>query len=106
MIIQQIWKFEPHQSSLMVSIRSTTPLVLENFVVSVALNQDIEATSASSKPQGAFNKEKQTWRYPQSLALNGEERLIARFMTNGLGSEHESGVQIKFQVKDPQSQVL
>ena len=37
-----------------------------------------------------------------SLALNGEERLIARFMTNGLGSEHESGVQIKFQVKDPQ----
>ena len=23
-------------------------------------------------------------------------------MTNGLGSEHESGVQIKFQVKDPQ----
>lgn len=103
-IIQQIWKFEPHQSSLMVSIRSTTPLVLENFVVSVALNQDIEATSASSKPQGAFNKEKNriTWRYPQSLALNGEERLIARFMTNGLGSEHESGVQIKFQVKDPQ----
>lgn len=103
-IIQQIWKFEPHQSSLMVSIRSTTPLVLENFVVSVALNHDIEATSASSKPQGAFNKEKNriTWRYPLSLTLNGEERLIARFMTNGLGSEHESGVQIKFQVKDPQ----
>ncbi|KAL6452057.1 hypothetical protein SBY92_003366 [Candida maltosa Xu316] len=103
-IIQQIWKFEPHQSSLMVSIRSVVPLVLENFVVSVALNQDIQATSASSKPQGTFNEEKNriTWRYSQPLHLNGEERLIARFMTNGLGSEHESGVQIKFQVKDPQ----
>lgn len=102
-IIQQIWKFEPHQSSLMISIRSTTPLTLENFVVSVALNRDIQATSASSKPQGTFNEEKNriTWRYTEPLNLNGEERLIARFMTNGLGSEHESGVQIKFQVRDP-----
>jgi hypothetical protein len=102
-IIQQIWKFEPHQSSLMISICSTTPLTLENFVVSVALNKDVQATSASSKPQGTFNEEKNriTWRYDHPLNLNGEERLIARFMTNGLGSEHESGVQIKFQVKDP-----
>ncbi|RLV90325.1 hypothetical protein JA1_004651 [Spathaspora sp. JA1] len=108
-IIQQIWKFEPHQSSLMVSLRlnpNIKSLTLDNFVVSVALNTDIEATSASSKPQGAFNKEKNriTWRYTQPLIMdssNNEEKLIARFMTNGLGSEHESGVQLKFQIKNP-----
>ncbi|EGW30644.1 uncharacterized protein SPAPADRAFT_142181 [Spathaspora passalidarum NRRL Y-27907] len=108
-IIQQIWKFEPHQSSLMVSLRLNpsiqSKLKLDNLVVSVALNTDIEATSASSKPQGAFNKEKNriTWRFPQALVLDpshNEERFIARFMTNGLGSEHESGVQLKFQIKN------
>ncbi|KAG7665574.1 SYP1 [[Candida] subhashii] len=116
-VIQQIWKYEPHQSSLMVSIRLNpewkSRVILENFVVSVALNTDIEATSASSKPQGAFNKEKNriTWRYNDALILDPskgitEEKLIARFITNGLGSEHESGVQIKFEMNDCDSHFI
>ncbi|KAI5955364.1 SYP1 [Candida jiufengensis] len=105
-IIQQIWKFEQHQSSLMISIRSNLPhdIILDHLVVSVALDKDVEATSASSKPQGSFNKDKNriTWRYNKSINLksNGgnEEKLIARFMTNGLGKECESGVQLKFSI--------
>lgn len=69
LLVQQIWKFEPHQSSLMISIRSNVneTLEIENLIVSAALNTDVVATSASSKPQGAFNKDKNriTWRYNQ-----------------------------------------
>jgi SAFF domain. len=108
-IVQQIWKYEDHQSSLMISLRlnpGIQKLVLNNLVISVALNEDIETLSASSKPQGSFNKDKNriTWRYNQPLVLGGdvrEEKLIARFMTNGKGSEHESGVQVKFQLQEP-----
>ena len=108
-IVQQIWKYEDHQSSLMINLRLNTgieKLVLNNVVISVALNEDVETLSASSKPQGSFNKDKNriTWRYNQPLVLGGgvrEEKLIARFMTNGKGSEHESGVQVKFQLQEP-----
>ena len=104
--IHQVWKHEPHQSSLLISIKSTVSenLVLNNFVVSAALNQDVQATSASSKPQGAFNKEKNriTWRYHEPVVLqsHGEEKLIARFKTNGQGAEHELGIQVKFAIED------
>jgi hypothetical protein len=110
-LIQQIWKYEDHQSSLMINLKLNpsikSKVVLENLIVSVALNSDVESTSASSKPQGSFNKEKSriTWRYTQPLVLGGsglnEEKLIARFMTNGRGSEHEGGIQIKFQIHEP-----
>ncbi|KAI3402637.2 SYP1 [Candida oxycetoniae] len=106
--IHQIWKYEPHQSSLLLSIRSNVDeedLVLDNFVVSASLNQDIQATSASSRPQGVFNKDKNriTWKYhsPLTLKPHGEEKLIVRFMTNGQGSEHEQGIQIKFAIHNP-----
>ncbi|KAI5959397.1 SYP1 [Candida pseudojiufengensis] len=107
-LIQQIWKFEPHQSSLMISLRSNLPIdiILENLIVSVALDSNVEATSASSKPQGSFNKDKNriTWRYNNLIKLksNGanEEKLIARFMTNGIGKECESGVQLKFAISN------
>lgn len=109
-IIQQIWKYEEHQASLMINLKLNsniqTRVAIENLVVTVALNPNVVSASASSKPQGSFNKEKSriTWRYNQPLVLGGngpsEEKLIARFMTNGKGSEHESGVQIKFQIHD------
>lgn len=109
-IIQQIWKYEDHQASLMINLKLNssikTKVTLENLVVTVALKSDVESTSASSKPQGSFNKEKSriTWRYNQPLILGGngphEEKLIARFMTKGKASEHESGIQIKFQIHD------
>ncbi|CAI5759631.1 unnamed protein product [Candida verbasci] len=99
--IQQIWKYEPHQSSLVINIKSNEPLILENFIVSVALS-NCKAISASSKPQGAFNHDKNriTWRYNKPLHLQGEEKLVARFMTQGQGIENEHGVQIKFEIKD------
>ncbi|KAK6463855.1 Muniscin C-terminal mu homology domain-containing protein [Scheffersomyces coipomensis] len=109
-LIQQIWKFENHQASLVINLTLNSaysaPVVLKNFIVSVALDGSAQASSALSKPQGAFNREKNriTWRYDQPLLLGGsrptEERLIARFVTNGLAAEHESGVQIKFEIED------
>ncbi|KAK6201721.1 putative regulator of actin cytoskeleton [Scheffersomyces amazonensis] len=106
-LIQQVWKFENHQASLMINLKLnptySTPIVLRNFVVSVALNSDVQVSSALSKPQGAFNRDKNriTWRYDHPLTFSGsDERLIARFVTNGIGSEHESGVQVKFEIED------
>ncbi|CUM65666.1 uncharacterized protein PRCAT00003314001 [Priceomyces carsonii] len=110
LLVQQIWKYEDHQSSLMISLRLNplfgTSLQLNDFVVSVALDASAEATSASSKPQGSFSKEKNriTWRYENPLILsssNPEEKLIARFMTEGRGREHSNGVQLRFHVANP-----
>ncbi|ABN65939.2 Suppressor of Yeast Profilin deletion [Scheffersomyces stipitis CBS 6054] len=108
-IVQQVWRYEDHQASLVVKLRVNPAIreevVVENLFVSVALKSNVQATSASSKPQGAFNKEKNriTWRYTQPLKLGGdvvEEKLIARFMTNGKGVEDEAGVQLKFLIHD------
>ncbi|KAJ9090884.1 hypothetical protein QFC19_009396 [Naganishia cerealis] len=106
-IMQQVWKFEDHQASLMINLKLnpaySDSLRLDNFVVSVALDPSVQSTSASSRPQGSFSKEKNriTWRYPSPFVLYSEEKLIARFLTNGKGSEHESGVQLKFSIIDP-----
>lgn len=113
-LIRQIWKFEDHQSSLMVSLQLNpsyaSELTIQNLVVSVSL-ASCETTSASSRPQGSFNKEKNriTWRFNNEVTLsqnNPEEKLIARFMTNGKGSEHESGIQLKFSVSGPPKSIL
>ncbi|CUM56568.1 Muniscin C-terminal mu-like proteiny domain-containing protein [Debaryomyces fabryi] len=112
-LILQIWKFESHQSSLMISLKLnpnySSSLVINNLVISVALDSSCETLNASSRPQGSFNKDKNriTWRYTQPLNLstsNLEEKLIARFATNGIGSEHESGIQVKFSIHDPPHQ--
>ncbi|KAK6456613.1 Muniscin C-terminal mu homology domain-containing protein [Scheffersomyces xylosifermentans] len=109
LIVQQVWKYEAHQASLVIKLRLNpsirTQVTFENLVVSVALKNTVVASSASSKPQGAFNKEKSriTWRYNHPLVLGGdivEEKLIARFMTNGKGQEDDSGVQLKFLIHD------
>lgn len=108
-LIHSIWKFEPHQASLMVNLKLNPnfggSLVLNNLVVSVALNMSTETTSASSRPTGSFNKEKSriTWRYNNPVSLsdtNSDEKLIARFMTNGVASEDDQGIQVKFSIDD------
>ncbi|EEQ38184.1 putative suppressor of profilin deletion protein [Clavispora lusitaniae] len=106
-IIKQVWKFEPHQASLIVKI-SLNPtfkaaINLENFVISAALDTSVSSTSASSKPEGSFNKEynRITWRYSKPLTLSPsapEEKLIARIMTEGQGRESPKGIQAKFTV--------
>lgn len=111
--IQHVWKHEEHQSSLIINLKlntsqyDTVPLVLQSLVVSAALKRDVVTTSASLKPVGSFNIESNrvTWRYTQPLILGGghptEEKIIARFVTNSIGSEHEGGVQLKFQIEEP-----
>lgn len=106
--IHSIWKFEDHQSSLMINLKLNpafpiTSITLDGLVVSVALSASVETTSASSRPTGTFNKEKNriTWRYTEPVTLsaaNPDAKLIARFMTNGKGSEDESGIQLKFSI--------
>ncbi|CAK7901441.1 suppressor of yeast profilin deletion [[Candida] anglica] len=108
-LITQVWKFEDHQSSLLINMKLNpqyaTSLTLDNVVISAALNPSVDTTSAASKPSGSFNKElnRITWRFPSPITLSSEkgETLIARYMTNGKGSEHESGIQLKFSIVDP-----
>ncbi|KAF3987201.1 hypothetical protein FT663_04553 [Candidozyma haemuli var. vulneris] len=109
-VVRQIWKFEPHQASLIIKL-SHNPVFgqsvqLEGLVISASLDHSAQSTSASSKPEGSFNKDKNriTWRYMRPLVLDGsapEEKLIARFTTNGQASEAPTGVQLKFNVVDP-----
>lgn len=105
--LQHAWRYEDHQSSVMINLYSNseahlTPLELHDLVVSIALNNDVVTSLAMSKPQGLFSSEKNriTWRYPAPLKLSKEEQLIARFHTNGKGSESEAGLQIKFRIPD------
>lgn len=111
--LQQVWRHEPHQLSLMISVRANNSgkhtgkakepaFTLHDLVVSVALDSTVQVSLALSKPQGLFSTERNriTWRYSEPLELAKEEQLIARFLTNGTGSEHESGLQIKFRVPD------
>ena len=108
-IIQQIWKHEENQSSLMISLKLNEnyadEISLQNLIVSVAL-KDCKTLVASSKPQGSFNESKNriTWRYNTPVKLsssNPQEKLIARFSTAGKGAESDSGVQIKFSIENP-----
>lgn len=109
-VIHPVWRFEPHQASVVLTIKfaSTVPeqigeLILEDLVVFVSI-EGANATSALSKPQGSFSKEKKriTWRFKEPLVLqrNGEERLIARFITDQIAHESEKGVATKFVIRD------
>lgn len=109
-IVRQIWKFEPHQASLIIKLTHNPAfgqqVQLDGLVISASLDNSAQSTSASSKPEGSFNKDRNriTWRYTKPLILDGsvpEEKLIARFTTNGKASEAPTGVQLKFNVVDP-----
>ncbi|AQZ13342.1 SYP1 (YCR030C) [Zygosaccharomyces parabailii] len=107
--IHPVWRFEPHQASVVLTIKMSpsvpaevTRLVLEEVNVFVSVS-GAETSSALSKPQGSFSKEKKriAWRFKEPLILqrNGEERLIARFMTDRMARESDNGVSIKFIVR-------
>ena len=108
--IVHVWKHEAHQSSLMLSLKMNPAfrqVVLNGLVISAALAPGVTTTSALSKPVGSFNVDanRVTWRYTQPLVLdaaNPEEKVIARFMTEGLATEHEGGLQLKFQINEPE----
>ncbi|CAR28241.1 ZYRO0D17138p [Zygosaccharomyces rouxii] len=107
--IQPVWRFEPHQASVVLTIKfspsvplEVNKLVLEDVAVFVSI-AGAETNSALSKPQGSFSKEKKriAWRFKEPLVLhrNGEERLIARFITDRTACESENGVSTKFIIR-------
>ncbi|AGO12212.1 AaceriAEL147Wp [[Ashbya] aceris (nom. inval.)] len=107
--IHPVWRFEQTQASVMLTLKifSGLPavvreLVLEDLIVSVAIDNTV-AKSALSKPQGSFSKEKRriTWRFKEPLVLkrDSEERLVARFLTEGVAQESQKGVQAKFTIR-------
>lgn len=113
-VIQPIWKFEEHQASVVLTVKMASflperiqQLVLNDVTIFVPID-GANATSALSKPQGSFSKEKKriTWRFKEPLVLtrNGEgKRLIARFITDGLAREADKGISIKFTISQQES---
>ncbi|QEL62721.1 hypothetical protein CJJ09_004900 [Candidozyma auris] len=61
-LVRQIWKFEPHQASLIIKLSHNPSfgqqVQLDGLVISASLDQNSESTSASSKPEGTYNKDK------------------------------------------------
>ncbi|ODV60539.1 Syp1p ASCRUDRAFT_76504 [Ascoidea rubescens DSM 1968] len=119
-ILTPIWRFESHQASCMLTIKlshkivskldDTTSIILNDFGVSLSI-EGTETTSAFSKPQGSFNKDKKriTWKYKEPLTLSRthqQERIIARFMTEGMARESSSGCQAKFLIDSNESTSL
>lgn len=110
-VVQPVWKFEPHQASVVLTVKMSPmvpaeikQLVLNDFVVSVSID-GAETTSALSKPQGSFSKEKKriTWRFKEPFVINRDQesdRLIARFITQGVARESKNGVITKFVIRD------
>ncbi|CCH42470.1 Suppressor of profilin deletion [Wickerhamomyces ciferrii] len=112
-IVHPVWRFEPHQASVMLTIK-LAPFIAEQLDadevveinelnVSVAVT-DALTTGALSKPQGTFNKDKSriSWKYNQSLKLTStsEEKLVARFLTTTQAKESSQGVVLKFSINN------
>ncbi|CAB4254704.1 similar to Saccharomyces cerevisiae YCR030C SYP1 Protein of unknown function that is involved in endocytic site formation [Maudiozyma barnettii] len=112
-VIQPAWKFEENQASVVLTVKMASflperiqQIVLNDVSVFVPID-GANATSALSKPQGSFSKEKRriTWRFKEPLVLtrNGEgKRLIARFITDRMAKESEKGISIKFAIRKQQ----
>nr|3G9H_A Chain A, Suppressor of yeast profilin deletion [Saccharomyces cerevisiae] len=116
-VIHPVWRFESHQASVVLTVKMSPSLpdeisqiVIEDLVVFVNID-GANATSALSKPQGSFSKEKKriTWRFKEPVVLtrNGEgQRLIARFITDGLAHESAKGVITKFTISETDNVAL
>ncbi|SGZ51217.1 CIC11C00000005541 [Sungouiella intermedia] len=110
LLIKQVWRFEPHQASLIIKL-SLNPsynksVEFENVAISATLDSSVTSTSASSKPEGTFNKDSNriSWKYTKPLVLSPqapELKLIARILTDGEAKEAASGVQVKFSISSP-----
>ncbi|XDT22549.1 Mu homology domain (MHD) profile [Nakaseomyces glabratus] len=106
-VVHPVWRFEPHQASVVLNVKmspmlpdNVNQIVLNDFAVFISID-GANTTSALSKPQGSFNKEKNriSWRYTQPLVLNRDsdgERIIARFMTDQIAHESPNGVLVRF----------
>ena len=107
-LMHQVWKFEEHQASLLVSLKLNpdyaSVLELSGVVVVATRTDAVRAVSAASKPPGTFSADHNriTWRL-NDLTLTSEksQTLIARFQTNGKGEENDAGIQLNFTVPQP-----
>lgn len=113
-VITPVWKHEPSQSTVIISIKPASGEAMESFfanggsvkLTNVLISASIQGalvTTAATKPSGTLNKDKArvTWLAKDDIVFNAqhmEERYVARFMTNQEASESESGVQVKFNV--------
>lgn len=101
-VVEPIWKFEPNQASVLISIRSALSVTLSNVLLMTSI-EGADSESAATKPQGSFNREKNriTWNLPQPLMFHPgseEVKIIARFKTNGLA--REKSTQLRFTIND------
>ncbi|KAH3670492.1 hypothetical protein OGAPHI_001007 [Ogataea philodendri] len=111
-IVQPIWKHEPNQSTVIISVKpadellpllASNSLELSNLMVSVSIT-GAHSSSAATKPAGSFNREKNrvTWNLTGTpfvfSASHTEERLVARFVTSGLAKEADAGIQLRFTI--------
>ena len=111
-VVHPVWKFEEHQASVVLTVKLAPflperiqSLTLQDVVIYVPIEGAV-TTSALSKPQGSFSKEKNriTWRFKEPLVLTRgtnaqSEKFIARFMTNGMARESKDGIAIKFTIR-------
>lgn len=107
-----VWRFEPHQASCMLGIRLSESVMarigeqsifLDGLVVSISVDEGVAVKLAMSRPSGTFNKEKRriTWKFSEPVELSvakPEEKIVARFLTDGVAKEGKSGAQVRFVV--------
>lgn len=109
--INPVWKFEPHQASVVLTIdmsRNLRPeverLVVQDLQVFVVID-GAEASSALSKPAGSFSREKGrvTWRFTEPVIFKRDDpgkRLIARFLTSNQAHQSDQGISCKFVISE------
>ncbi|KAK9245041.1 Muniscin C-terminal mu homology domain-containing protein [Lipomyces tetrasporus] len=113
-IVDPIWKFEPHQTSVMMYYFLNPDFPVDELTVSdMSIQVAIEgarATACRSKPSGVFDQETAKLSIP--IAGEGQEvtlrkadekvQVLVRFLNDGLAKEPSSGgVVVKFRYSPP-----
>lgn len=105
-IITPVWRFEPQQARLMLSLKLAPNFPgeaasLSGGVFSVSID-GANALSAQSKPVGSFSPERRriTWRLGENVPFiirkDAEQRLLCQFKTDGLAQPSSTGVEARF----------
>ncbi|KAK9367228.1 Muniscin C-terminal mu homology domain-containing protein [Lipomyces kononenkoae] len=114
-IVDPIWKFEPHQTSVMVYYFLNPEFLVDELTVSdLSIDVAIEgapATACRSKPSGVFDQEGGRLSIPiagqdgQEVTLRKTDekvQVLVRFLNDGLARELSSGgVSVKFRYSPP-----
>ncbi|KAK9480195.1 Muniscin C-terminal mu homology domain-containing protein [Lipomyces japonicus] len=111
-LVKPIWKFEEHQTSVLVlySLNPTYPaesVRLSDFSISLGI-EGAQASGCQSKPPGVFNKERSrlSIRFNDDVILERggrEQTALVRFWTDGLAREAIPGVAVRFKFSLPEN---